>query len=171
MEISTTMNRKTMSNNISKVTVLKKGKKHLNSARTIPEVFDIVRDAETQEEKVALLQAYNSKGMRYIVNGLYNVDWSDMQVPKVKLSHRPPEVCNAGINTILTRLESAYKYRLMKPEVTHRNLVRILEEVSKREAELLLDMFKGKKVEGISKAVFKRAYPEFFRSEQETPTV
>lgn len=161
-----------MSNStIKSATAIKKGQRHINTARTIPEIFDVVRAAETQEEKVQLLKAYDSKGLRFVVNGLYNVDWSDMKVPKVKFNHLPPEICNTNIGRSVSRLEAAYQFRVDKPEVTRRNLTRILEEVSKEEAELLVDMFKGKKVDGISKAIFKRAFPDFFRSgEEDSPS-
>lgn len=155
---------------VQKVNAIKKGQRFINKSRTVPEVFDIIRDAESKEEKIALLRAYDTKALQYIINGMYNVDWSGLPVPKIKFNHRPPEICNANLNTSLTRIESAYKHRFDNPENAKRNLVRILEEVSEREARLLLDMFKGKKVQGISKAVFKEAYPSFFLSEDETQT-
>lgn len=157
---------------VKKVNVLKKGHRYINKSRTVPEVFDVVSEAETKEEKVALLRSYNTKALQYVINAMYNVDWSGMPIPKVKFNHRPPEICNANISNSLTRIESAYRNREANPEVSKKNLIRVLEEVSEREAKLLIDIFKGRKVPGISKSVFKEAYPKFFRtSEDEEETV
>lgn len=153
------------SKTVSKVEVLRKGRVHINKSRTVPEVFDIVASAETNDEKVALLKAYETKGLRFIVNGLYNVDWEGVQIPKFKINHRPPEICTQNINSAIGKLEAAYRFRHSKPEVSRRNLLLVLEEVSAPEAELLVNMMKGKKVEGISKAIFKKAFPAFFLDE------
>lgn len=152
---------------VKKVNAIKKGNRYVNKSRTIPEVFDVVLDADSKEEKVALLRAYNTKALQYVINALYNVDWTGMPIPKVKLNHRPPEICDANLNTSLTRIESAYKNRYINPQSAERNMRRILEDISEREARLLIDIIKGKKVPGISKAVFKEAYPVFFRKEDE----
>lgn len=147
------------SNNISKVELIKKGRKHINTKRSVPEVFDVIREAETNEEKIALLQAYDSKAMRFIVNGMYNVDWSDLKIPKHKKNHKPSDISEASIGTSITRLQSAYKHRNSNPETSERNLIRVLEDVSAAESELLVDMIKGRKVKGISKNVFRRSFP------------
>jgi hypothetical protein len=96
---------------------------------------------------------------------MYNRDWSDMVIPKYTPSKRPPEISHQSIKTAINRIEQAYFYRLTDPKLTEKNLMLVLEEMSAPEAELLCNVFAGRrKIEGISKAVFKEAYPEFFRS-------
>lgn len=153
---------------VQKVTVKQRSQMHVNKNRTVPEVFDVVAEKDSVDEKVMLLKAYDTKALRYIIHYMYNVDWSGMNVPRVKLNHRPPEICSQNLNKVVTDIETAYKYRETKPDVTDRVLSRILVELSSREAQLLMDIFKGKKVKGISKSVFEKAYPQFFRTEQET---
>src|SRR5690554_362611 len=152
------------STTITQARVTKK-KHHVNLSRTIPEVFDVVAAAESKEEKIGLLKAYDTKGLRYIVNGLYNVDWSELKVPKYKPSNRPPEVADSNILKCIPRIEAAYQNRVRKPDVAKRAILNVLESVSSREAELLVNMMAGRKIDGISKAIFKAAYPEFFRME------
>lgn len=138
---------------------------HVNLSRTIPEVFDLVSQAETREDKINLLRLYDTKSLRFIVNGLYNVDWSDLKIPNYKPSNRPPEVADSNILKSIPRIEAAYQYRLRRPDVAERAILNVLESVSSREAELLVNMMAGRKIDGISKAVFKAAYPHFFRVE------
>lgn len=135
---------------------------HINKSRTIPEIFDIVASKESKEEKVKLLRAYNTKGLQYIINGIYNVNWDGMAIPSFEYSNRPPEVCAININNAIGKLESAYKYRHSNSKVAEKNLITILEEVSNPEADLIINMINGKKIPGISKSVFKEAYPNFF---------
>jgi len=158
------MSNKTVQN----VTVRKKSHQHINKSRTVPEVFDLVRQEPTNEDKVKLLQAYNTKALQFVVNGLYNVDWEGLKVPKYTPNHRPPEICSMNLNNSVKKIESAYKLRYTNPKVSERNLLLVLEELSADEAELLVNIIKGKKVEGISKSVFKKTFPAFFRHEQTT---
>lgn len=51
--------------------------------------------------------------------------------------------------------------------VYERNLKLALENVSPEESDLLVEIFGGKKFEGVSKAVLKRVYPAFFRQSDE----
>lgn len=156
------------SSTVKKVDVKNKTPYAINKNRTIPEVFDVVAEIDDQHEKIRALRAYRTKALMYVINLMYNTDWSHIKIPKYTPNHRPPEICTKGINTSLTDLETAYKYSTTKPEVTERVLTKVLTDVSAREAELLVDVFRGKKVKGISKTVFRKAYPQFFPVEEET---
>jgi carboxylesterase type B len=132
--------------------------------RTIHEVFAIITEQKTKKEKIDALRTYDNRVIRWYVDCLYNRDWSDMQVPSVKLSHRPYGICSTNLAKSISRIEQAYFYRLTKPEVTEKMLTIVLSEISEPEAKLLLNMFNGKKIEGIHKSIFKEVYPEFFRT-------
>lgn len=138
-----------------------------NSNRTIPEVFELVVKERKTEDKAKVLRAYNSRQMKWFVYNMYCVDWSEVEIPEYKPNHRPPEICNASIKTSINRLEAAYEHRINNKKLTKKLLDIVLHEVSKEEAELLVNMMKGKKVKGVSKAVFKEAYPDFFQEDKE----
>lgn len=135
--------------------------------KTLPEVFEIVRMAETKEEKVRILRAYQTRDMKYIVNGLYNVDWSDLPMPDLEQiqNENKPELSYSNINRSLPRIEKAFVLRYDRPEKSRRMIEMVLREVSSEEAKLLIRMFQNKKIQGITKVVFKEAFPQFFRSE------
>ena len=78
---------------VQKVTVKQRSQMHVNKNRTVPEVFDVVAEKDSVDEKIMLLKAYDTKALRYIIHAMYNVDWSGMKIPRVKLNHRPPEIC------------------------------------------------------------------------------
>jgi hypothetical protein len=138
--------------------------------KSLPEVFEIVRMAETKEEKVRILRAYQSRDMKYVVNGLYNVDWSDLPMPDLEEldNNSRSELAYSNINKSLPRIEKAFVIRYDNPEKSRRLIEMVLREVSADEADLLIRMFKNKKVQGITKVVFKEAYPNFFRLEDQS---
>lgn len=142
-------------------------KNQINKSRTLPEIFERVAQLKSNKDKVALLRLYDNKTLRWFVNSLYNVDWSEMEVPQYKPSKRPPEISHQSIGTAIKRIDQAYFYRKTNPEITERNLILVLEEMSSAESELLVNMFNGRrKIEGVSKSVFKELYPNFFRIEE-----
>lgn len=155
----------------NKVQAILSGQVYINKNKTVPEIFEFIVSVEDKEEKVAYLKAYNTKALQYVINGMYNVDWTGMPIPKYKKNHRPPEICTLSINTAISRIEKAYQYKDTNKELAAKNMEIILNELSAVEAELIVNMIKGKKVPGISKSTFSEAYPQFFRSEQKTAAV
>lgn len=144
------------------------GKVHINKSKTVAEIFDFISKVEDKDEKVAYLKAYNTKALQYVINGLYNVDWTGMPIPNYTPNKRDPYICNMTINTAIPRIEQAYRYRHSNKGLSEKNMQIVLEELSAPEAALIVNMIKGKKVPGISKSSFSEAYPQFFRSE-DTP--
>jgi len=141
---------------------------HVNKAITIPEVFDRVIDCPSLDEKAAMLRRYDTKHLRWFINAVFNEDFSMIPAPKQYTpNHRPPEICEMSILTAISRIEAARKVASFRPEQAARNILLVLESVSAREAELVWVLLKGhNRVPGVSKKVFKRAYPEFFRLEE-----
>ena len=135
----------------------------INKAKTLPEIFQDVGKLESTEDKIKLLSLYKSRQMEWLINGIYNVDWSEMKVPKFKPSNRPAGNTNGTIGTSINRLEQAYRFRKDKPEATQRLLSLVLEEISSDESTLLLNMFSGKKkIDGVSKIVLRTVFPKVF---------
>lgn len=134
---------------------------HRRSLKTIPEVFEAAKGMDN-DEQVKLLKENDSKGLRFIVNGMYNVDWSGMKLPLFKYSDKPEAICESSIGLCIKRIDAAYRIRHDNPKRSEELMELVLESVSKEEADLLVNMIKGKKIDGISKTVFKKAFPGFF---------
>jgi hypothetical protein len=135
----------------------------VNKAKTIPEVFDKIREMESKDNKVLLLQAYETKTLKFVIDLIYNHDLTHIKIPDYVPNHRPPEICYLTLHTGMAKIKTAIQYSETKPEITERMLQVILSEISEPESDLLVSIIKGKKVEGISKSVFKEAYPDLFR--------
>lgn len=141
----------------------------VNKAKTLPEVFDTVRQCETKEQKIQLLKAYNTVTLKMFVDLMYNADLTDFKLPKVVPNKRPPEICNMTLHTARKRIMTAI--RSNNEKVFEKNMTIVLEEISAPEHELLVNLFKGKKVEGISKSIFKEVYPDLFRFQESNETI
>ena len=138
--------------------------------KSIADIFQRLKEQTSKEEKIKTLRLYNTKALRWYVNNMYNRDWTDIKIPSFDYCKRPYGICNINLNKAINRLDQAYFYKDTKPELTEKNLLLVLTEISEEEARYLIDMFQGRKVEGIHKAVFKAVYPEFFRSSEQTTT-
>ncbi len=141
--------------------------KHINLSKTLPEIFADVRKLDSVEEKAKLLRLYKNRTLAFYINELYNSDWSDVTVPNYRPSTFPPGLAVATIGTNIDRLLAVKRLNSTNPERAQELLLLVLETVTEDEAELLVNMIRNRRVEGISKAVFKRVYPEFFRPEDE----
>lgn len=137
--------------------------KPVNSSLTIPEVFDRIRSAgDTVDEKAKELSRYAHRpDIRWIVDYMYNADVTQVVIPEYKKNNYPLGCNYMSIGTSIAMLNTAIQHR-SNPKVYERNLITILESVHATEAEFLEAVLKGGKVEGISKAVFKRVFPGFF---------
>ncbi len=142
--------------------------KYVNLSLTIPEIFEKVGKLENNEQKSEMLRSYDTKQMRWFVDSLYNTDWSAVEVPEdIRFNNRPPEICNMSILNAITRINIARNWASDKPAVTKKNLHLVFEELSRPEADLIINMIKGnRKIEGVSKWVFRKVYPQFFLIEE-----
>lgn len=138
---------------------------------TLPEVFDNVRMYNTHNEKVKLLKLSKSKQLAWIVNATYNYDFSAHKLPKYKKSIYPVGMSYQTINSTLSRLEGAIKQHQMGNIKKYETMMLlVLENITADEALLLESVFNNKKIDGISKSVWKQVYPHFFLDEKETKT-
>lgn len=138
---------------------------------TLPEVFDKVRTFDNNDDKIAILKKYNSKQLAWFVNNTYNFDFSKYTLPEYTPNTKPPEICYLTINKAITRIQAAVSFHNKGNMKRFDDLMTlVLEGVSKREAELIEDLFANKKIDGISKTVWKKVYPEFFRTEEKAKT-
>jgi hypothetical protein len=139
---------------------------YIDKSLTLPEVFERVSKKETVQERAYLLLKYETEPMKWYINALYNRDFTHLPIPEYTKSDKPAGVTFMTMKQAIPRLEAALKYN-NKPHVVERNLLLVLETVTAEEAELIEKLLKGeKRINGVSKSVFKKAYPQFFRSEQ-----
>ena len=140
---------------------------YIDKGLTLPEVFKRVAEKETIEEKAKALKAYETKSLRWFIDSLYNRDLSDIVIPEYKVSKNPSGIAFMNINNSINRIEAAISNK-DKPWIVNRNLTLVLEGVTSEEASLIEKLLKGeRRITGVSKTVFKKAYPEFFRTEEE----
>jgi len=140
---------------------------YIDKGLTLPEVFKRVAEKETIEEKAKTLKAYETKSLRWFIDSLYNRDLSDIVIPEYKVSKNPSGIAFMNINNSMNRIEAAINNK-DKPRILNRNLTLVLEGVTSDEASLIEKLLKGeRRITGVSKTVFKKAYPEFFRTEEE----
>ena len=133
---------------------------------TLPEIFDYMNEQETQDDKLQVLSLYkNMKQMKWLVNAMYNYDFTGFEIPDYTPNMSPPGLAQT-INNNLSRLESAIKLNQMGKIDRYNDVMSIvLSNVSRQESLLLERILLNKKVEGVSKAMWKKIYPEFFRTE------
>lgn len=143
-------------------------KTFINKNKTVSEAFDFVtKEASNNDEKIKILQQLKSRSMKWVVQAMYTRDLSKYPIPKFEYNHRDAGICYATIHNSINRMESAFRVYNKGNEAKYNDLMTlVLQELPKEEAELLIDVMAGKKTRGISKTVWKKIYPEFFRSEQ-----
>jgi hypothetical protein len=140
---------------------------YIDKSLTLPEVFKRVSEKETIEEKAKALKSYETKSLRWFIDSLYNRDLSDIVIPEYKVSKNPSGIAFMNINNSINRIEAAISNK-DKPWIVNRNFTLVLEGVTSEEASLIEKLLKGeRRITGVSKTVFKKAYPEFFRTEEE----
>lgn len=140
----------------------------LSDNLTLPEIFEQVRAEESLESKVEVLLMYNRADLRWFVDIMYNGNFEDVIVPSFEPSKLPIGATYTSLRKGYKTIDSIFKERF-SPKAEAR-LRTALECLHATEADLIVNLLSGKKVEGISKAVFKRAYPRFF-SESDSEAV
>jgi hypothetical protein len=133
---------------------------------TLPEVFAKVSSQKSTNDKINVLKLYDSKALRWFVYSMYNIKW-DLEIPEYKVPTSPPGLTYSSISKSLLRLDLIEKLKdsekLQDKDKLEKQLILVLENVSKDESELLVNLFSGsRKVEGIPKTVFRGVYPDFF---------
>lgn len=137
----------------------------INKHLPADEIFARVRDLNgTIDEKAQLLNQFDRKDIRWLVDFAYNggVVPGTFSLPEYKVSNRPHGIDYLTLMSALPQLNAALRYK-DNAKVFNKNMAIVLENISAGEAKLLCDLFAGKKIEGVSKAVLKRVYPTFFR--------
>lgn len=135
--------------------------KHRISDKTLPEIFTEVKNTKSFDEKVDTIRAYDNKAMRFYVNAAYGYDWKqlNLQIPEYKPSHLPVGITYSNIGKSINQIETMLKVAKTKPERARAIMQDILESVSAQEAELLTQLFLGRKTKDVPKKVFEAVYP------------
>lgn len=138
----------------------------LNKNRPLNEVLELVRAYNgTVTEKADLLLQYDSKELRWFVDRQFNGKWPK-PIPVYKKSTKPYGMNFMTLRQAITDIDVALRNEGHEKLYTKKMII-ALENISSGEAELIELMFKGEHVRGLSKSIFKKAYPQFFRSDVE----
>lgn len=139
--------------------------------RNLPasDIFARVKElVGTVDDKARLLAQYDRKDIRWLVDVAYNCDTTKLPaLPDFKRSNRPSGIDYMTILSAIPRIEAALRHK-DNPVVWNKSMAIVLENVTGSESDLLVNIFSGKKFEGVSKAVLKRVYPQFFRDSDES---
>lgn len=137
-------------------------KQPIDNSRSIAHIFEIIRNLDgTIDDKARLLRAYRRKDILWLIDFMYNYENIDFEIPEYKPSTKPYGINFSTLVNSLPTLKAAIKHKENRKVYT-RNLTIVLESISKEESDLLVNILKGKKIEGVSKAVIKRAFPDYF---------
>lgn len=140
--------------------------KYVPTNLTLPEFFKyILKNCKTVDEKAALIKQHNRKDLHWLVDFMYNGKevQESVKLPDFIVSTKPVGNNYLTIGNALPKINAAITHRANKA-VFDRNMRMVLESVSADESKLLVDVFAGRKIEGISKAVFERSLPMYFRT-------
>lgn len=134
---------------------------YYNSDLSLPEIFEKVRKFEgSNDEKAQLLFKYDSHSLRWFVDVMYNAPLGGIDIPVYEPSKNP-----VGNNYMTIRASMGKLEHVIGDKTNANNskmLKNILQNVHADEAQLIVNLLKGEKIDGISKAVFKKTYPQFF---------
>lgn len=142
---------------------------YINTALSLPEIFERVALLPTIEDKVNMLRRFDRKDLRWVVDFMYNANTSKFYIPAFEPQDFIQGMSYMSILNALTKIEAALN-NIDRPEIYERNLIVVMESLHIDEAILLSDILTGKKIEGISKQVFKKLYPDFFRESDNEST-
>lgn len=141
--------------------------RYYNKHISIPEVFQKVAELNgTVDEKAQLLSKYDTKPLRWVTQMMYNPTFvgglDDLELPtEYKKCTDPVGLTPMSFASAIPKIEVALLNRKDK-KTFDRHFMLVLENLHPTESDLILSILSGKKIEGVSKAVFKRTYPEFF---------
>lgn len=133
---------------------------------TLTELFDQIRLMKSVEEKVALLRKYDSVHMRFILRGFYDPSLV-FATGELPTDYTPSDLayglCYSSIKGSMPRLQ-LFVDGASNINLTRRKqlLYQILEDVHADEADMLIKMFTGKRLTGITEKLVKEAFPDLY---------
>ena len=129
------------------------------------EIFDKVRAASTTEERARVLSQYaHLRDIQFIAALVADPEMrSKIRIPEYKVSDKPATFDYMTIRSAVGHITAALRHP-GNTALMDRKIALVLENVHAGEAELLVELIKHGRVEGIHKSVFKRAFPAFFLS-------
>jgi hypothetical protein len=136
--------------------------------KTISEVFDDFKNANTRDEKIHILRSNYTFSLKYILQGTFhpNIEFVFESIPPYKKSEIPDGM---GYTTIDQELGRAYIFERNNPKVSPdlsqkrktELLIQVLEALEDREASVFVQMILKKQlIPGLTYDLVKEAFPE-----------
>lgn len=149
---------------------------YINKSLLLPEIFTRASEIEDRNEQIKFLKMFRGNStLQWYVNCMYNVDFKEVKhavFKQYKPSKFPIGNCSLTLTTARGKIVKAFQfYNQGKREAADRLMLDSLELLHSSEAELIEILFTGKKLKGISKAVWKEVLPQFFRFPESNTTV
>lgn len=133
----------------------------------ISEIFDEFENAKLKEDKIAVLKKYlNNPAFYNILKGTFHPDIKFVKLPK-KFEYHKSDLPYGNTDTTLA-YENKFLWKFLEStdldiNIKLQKLLIILESLHVDEAEVLLGMINKKlKIKGLTKALIKEIFPEFF---------
>lgn len=143
---------------------------YINMAFSLYEIFEEVKKQESVEEKAKLLRAYDRVDIRWFINMMYiNNDKKvrAIEIPDYIHCKEEPYVCYTTTCSCMKAIQTAIQMSVENDTHKQNLAIEIFDTVfsslNEKDSELLIAAIKGERsTSGLSKGVFKKAYPEFF---------
>lgn len=128
------------------------------------EMLDEVKSTKKIEDKIQVLQSYNSIwALKDVLRGTYDtsLEWD---LPK----GAPPFEANQGFNAPANLLQEHKQFKYLVIGEASKNLpklrremlyIKLLESIHPKDAEVVINMTSQKNITGISKTVVQKAFP------------
>lgn len=143
----------------------------MKTPKYISEIFSMVREKETEEEKISILRQNNSNALRQICRYAYDPMFSSLvkMIPKYRVDDSPYGYSYSDLtkeyNRILYFMEYPSKpIKLVLKEQKMYNVLRnIMERIHWADAAILEAILLRKEIPNISKELIEKAFPNIFK--------
>lgn len=143
----------------------------------IGEVFSLVNQAETEEEKIKILRQNKTPGMMELFKFAYEPTYVSLikEVPKYKPDDSPYGYSYSDLNKEYHRIYYFFDYPKknkmwsINPRQRHKILLNILERIHWSDAAILSSVLINKTIPNISLELVQKAFPDFTITTKEFP--
>jgi hypothetical protein len=151
----------------------------MKTPKYISEIFSMVREKATDEEKISILRQYNSNALRQICRYAYDPSFSSLvtKIPKYRVDDSPYGYSYSDLikeyNRVLYFLEYPKKpiKLVLKEQKMYNVLKNIMERMHWADSAILEAILLRKEIPNISKEIIEKAFPNIFKEISPTEVI